>query len=152
MTLPRNRRASGAARAHDRQVAATAVGGIQIPCTMVVFSGDRDVVALAERALPDSWKLERVQSIVSGREILSRPNVQLVVVDDESVPEDSKGWLLDHIRRFAPRALLIYVAASHSPDEEKRARAYAAQYYTAKPLDSDRTFRVIQSFLQARRA
>jgi DNA-binding NtrC family response regulator len=116
---------------------------------MVVFSSDRDILELAEKALPASWHLERVQKTAAGREILSRPNIQLVIVDDESVPEDSKGWLLDHIRRFAPRALLIYVAASHSPDEEKRARAYAAQYYTAKPLDPDRTLRVLQSFLHA---
>jgi DNA-binding NtrC family response regulator len=116
---------------------------------MVVFSSDRDILELVEKALPASWHLERVQKTAVGREILSRPNIQLVIVDDESVPEDSKGWLLDHIRRFAPRALLIYVAASHSPDEEKRARAYAAQYYTAKPLDPDRTLRVLQSFLHA---
>lgn len=116
---------------------------------MVVFSGDQDVLGLAEKALPDSWKLERVSNMLTSREVLSRPNVQLVMVDDESVPEDSKGWLLDHIHRFAPRALLMYVTASHSPDEEKRARAYAAQYYTAKPLDPDRTLRVLQSFLHA---
>ncbi len=48
---------------------------------------------------------------------------------------------------FAPSALLIYVAESHQPEAERRARAYAAQYYTAKPLDPDRTLRVLESFL-----
>lgn len=115
---------------------------------MVVFSTDKNVLDLAEKALPSSWKLERVENLGFGREILSRPKVALIILDDESVTEESRGWLLDHIRRFAPSALLVYVAARHSPEDEKRARAYAAQYYTAKPLDPDRTLRVLQSFLR----
>ncbi len=116
---------------------------------MVVFSSDQHVVSLAERALPAGWRLESVDDAVVGREALSRPNIQLVIVDDESVEEDSKGWLLDHIRRLAPRALMFYIAGSHSPEGERRARAYAAQYYTAKPLDPDQILRVLQSFLHA---
>ncbi len=117
--------------------------------TVVVFSADRDLLALAQKALPTSWKLEHVEDLSWSRRVLSRPKIELVIVDDESAGEESRGWLLDHIRRFAPSALLIYVAESHCLEAERRARAYAAQYYTAKPLDPGRTLRVLESFLRA---
>ena len=117
--------------------------------TVVVFSADKELNALAKQAAPQPWKVEHCEDPAVGRQVLQRPNVKVVIVDDEVVREDARGWLLDRIHRFVPQALLIYVAASHSPADEKRARSYAAQYYTAKPIDVDRTLRVVQSFLKA---
>jgi len=117
--------------------------------TVVIFSADKELTALAQQAAPQPWKIEHCEDPAAGRQVLQRPNVKVVIVDDEVVREDARGWLLDRIRRFVPQALLIYVAASHSAADEKRARSYAAQYYTAKPIDVDRTLRVVQSFLKA---
>lgn len=145
MSAVRHKR--GAAVRHAA-VAHNSESALLAPPTVVVFSADEKLTALTEQAAPSPWKIERCEDAGLGRDLLSLPNVRLVIVDDETVQEDVRGWLLDRIRRFVPQALLIYIAASHTPDYEKRARGYAAQYYTAKPLDMDRTLRVLQSFVR----
>ncbi len=122
---------------------------LRTPPTVVTFSRDQAVVGLVQGVLPAAWKLEQCSQIEVSRDLLSRPNVRVVIVDDETIEEDVRGWLLDRIRRYVPHALLIYVAGAHSVADEKRARSYAAQYYTAKPLDLDRTHRVLESFMRA---
>lgn len=116
--------------------------------TLVLFSADRELAALVKRSARPPWKIELCEDPAIGREALSRPSVRLVIVDDGAVDEEARGWLLDRIRKFVPQALLIYIASAHSEIDEKRARRYAAQYYTAKPLDMDRTSRVIESFIR----
>ena len=114
--------------------------------TLLLFSGDKELATLVRKSVKAPWKIELCEDPAIGREVLSRPSVRLVIVDDGSVDEEARGWLLDRIRKFVPQALLIYIASAHSEADERRARGYAAQYYTAKPLDMDRTARVIESF------
>jgi len=119
----------------------------QLPApTLVLFSADKELTALVRQNVKAPWKVELCEDPAIGREALSRPSVRLVIVDDGAVDEEARGWLLDRIRKFVPQALLIYIASSHSEVDERRARSYSAQYYTAKPLDLDRTARVIESF------
>jgi len=113
---------------------------------LVLFSADRELASLVRKSVKTPWKIELCEDPAIGREVLSRPSVRMVIVDDGSVDEEARGWLLDRIRKFVPQALLIYIASAHSEADERRARGYAAQYYTAKPLDMDRTARVIESF------
>ncbi len=143
MAAVRHRRGGGRSLSSVRSVPVS-----QTPPTAIVFTSDDGLTTLARQAVPSAWKIEVCRDAGIGREVLSHPNVRLVIVDDESVQEETRGWLLDRIRRFVPRALLIYIAGSHSTEDEKRARGYAAQYYTAKPLDTDRTLRVLQSFVR----
>ncbi len=121
----------------------------RIPPTVVLFSSDPAVLALAERALLMGWKLEHCDQFEVCRKVLSQPDVRVVIVDDEAIAREARGLLLERVRRFVPHALLIYVAGAHSAGDERRARSHAAQYYTAKPLDPDRTHRVLESFLRA---
>ncbi len=117
--------------------------------TLVLFSSDRELIAMVRKSIQKPWKIELCEDPAIGREALSRPSVRLVIVDDGAVDEEARGWLLDRIRKFVPQALLIYIASSHSEADERRARGYSAQYYTAKPLDQVRTSRVIESFARA---
>lgn len=114
--------------------------------TLVVFSADKQLIAMVRKTIKPPWKIELCEDPAIGREALSRPSVRLVIVDDGAVDEEARGWLLDRVRKFVPQALLIYIASSHSEADERRARGYSAQYYTAKPLDEMRTSRVIESF------
>jgi DNA-binding response OmpR family regulator len=116
--------------------------------TLLLFSADRDLTALVKKTVKAPWKIELCEDPAIGREALARPSVRLVIVDDGTVDEEARGWLLDRIRKFVPQALLIYIASAHSEADERRARGYSAQYYTAKPLDPDRTARVIESFVR----
>jgi len=114
--------------------------------TLVLFSADKELTGLVRNSIKAPWRVELCEDPAIGREALSRPSVRLVIVDDGAVDEEARGWLLDRIRKFVPQALLIYIASSHTEADERRARSYSAQYYTAKPLDLDRTARVIESF------
>jgi hypothetical protein len=116
--------------------------------TLLLFSADRELTALVKKTVKAPWKIEVCEDPAIGREALSRPAVRLVIVDDGAVDEEARGWLLDRIRKFVPQALLIYIASAHSEADERRARSYSAQYYTAKPLDAGRTARVIDSFVR----
>jgi len=116
--------------------------------TLVLFSADKELTALVRKTVKAPWKVELCEDPAIGREALSRPSVRMVIVDDGAVDEEARGWLLDRIRKFVPQAFLIYIASAHSESDERRARGYSAQYYTAKPLDADRTARVIESFVR----
>jgi DNA-binding response OmpR family regulator len=116
--------------------------------TLLLFSADKELTTLVKHTVTAPWKIELVEDPAIGREALSRPSVRMVIVDDGAVDEEARGWLLDRIRKFVPQALLIYIASTHSEADERRARGYSAQYYTAKPLDSDRIARVIGSFVR----
>jgi DNA-binding response OmpR family regulator len=116
--------------------------------TLVLFSSDKELTALVRNTVKTPWKIELCEDPAIGREALARPSVRLVIVDDGVVDEEARGWLLDRIRKFVPQALLIYIASTHSETDERRARGYSAQYYTARPLDIDRTARVIESFVR----
>jgi DNA-binding response OmpR family regulator len=116
--------------------------------TLVLFSADKDLTALVRKTVKAPWKVELCEDPAIGREALARPAVRMVIVDDGAVDEEARGWLLDRIRKFVPQALLIYIASANSEADERRARGYSAQYYTAKPLDIDRIARVIESFLR----
>ena len=122
---------------------------VRLPApTLVLFSSDRELVELVRNTVKAPWKIEVCEDPAIGREAFSRPSVRLVIVDDGAVDEEARGWLLDRIRKFVPHALLIYIASRHTEADERRARGYSAQYYTAKPLDADRTARVIESFVR----
>ncbi len=131
-------------------VSASGVESARVPSpTVVLFSCDEELIELVEKLATHPWQLELCEDLASGRQALSRSTVRLVIVDDSAVDEAVRGWLLDRIRKFVPQALLIYVACVHTEADEKRARGYSAQYYTAKPFDLDRMSRVIESFLRA---
>ena len=127
----------------------TGTPGRSVVPSLVIFSADKEVSTLIKKIAAAPWKIECCEDPTIAREALSSPNVRLVVVDDGAVDEEARGWLLDRIRRFVPQALLIYIASAHSPNNEMRARRYSAQFYTAKPLDLDRTARVIQAFIRS---
>jgi DNA-binding response OmpR family regulator len=143
------RRDRGTRGAGVQVLAPNAEARPELAPTLVLFSADKELTALVKKTVTAPWKVESCEDPAIGREALARPTVRLVIVDDGAVDEEARGWLLDRIRKFVPHALLIYIASSHTEADERRARGYSAQYYTAKPLDLDRTARVIESFVRA---
>jgi DNA-binding response OmpR family regulator len=57
-----------------------------------------------------------------------------VILDDQAVVENERGWLLAQIRKHFSGISLLYVAANQSDGNEKRARTNGAHYYSSKPL------------------
>lgn len=118
---------------------------------IVVFSRDDSIVKLIGECISDSWVVEKFCDAHEARAVLGRPGVGIVVIDDEAVEEATRGWLLEQVRKRAPHALVVYIAGNHSPDTERRARAYRVQYYTSKPMDRETTRKVLHSFERAAR-
>ncbi len=86
------------------------------------------------------------------REAFSQANVRLVIFDDQAVDENDRDLVLAQIRKHHSGVSLLYVAASQSDANEKRARANGAHYYVSKPLSVERFEHVLRSFLQAQQA
>ena len=63
-----------------------------------------------------------------SHKMFTRPNVRLVKLDDHSVEESDRGWLLVQIRKRFSGPFLLYVAGSRSDGNEKRARTNGAHY------------------------
>ena len=118
--------------------------------TLLLLSDDTALANLVRGIVKRPWKLVRHGADgYTSRKIFAQSNVRLVILDDQTVEEDNRGWLLAQIRRYFSGGSLLYVAGSHSDDNEKRARTNGAQYYISKPLSFERFGYVLKSFLQA---
>jgi DNA-binding response OmpR family regulator len=123
---------------------------VQLVPAVLLLSDDEELMDLVRRVVRRPWKsachpAERLMT----REVLALPNVRLAIFDDQGVKENDRGRLLEDIRKHFSGISLLYVAASHSDDNEKRARANGAHYYVSKPLSLERFGQVLQSFLKA---
>ena len=122
---------------------------LRLSATLLVISDDKVLTDLALRIVKPPWKLVRQDAdrFMSDR-ILAEPNVRLVVLDDQGVDENDRGWLLVQIRKRFSDASLLYVAGSQSDGNERLARRNGAHYYVSKPLSPERFARVLESFLR----
>ncbi len=78
-----------------------------------------------------------------------RPNVRLVIVDDQAIEEYDLNKLLAEICKQFSSAPILYVADRQSDDNERRARSSGAHYYISKPIPPERFTQVLTSFLRA---
>ena len=119
------------------------------PRTAVVFSRDETVFTLIVDGLSDAWRTLQCVEAGDARLYLRKTGVEIVVVDDDAIEETSRGWLLDQAYRWAPRALVAYIATNHSSEVERWARSRRVQYYLSRPVDRELAIRVLRSFAQA---
>jgi DNA-binding response OmpR family regulator len=112
-----------------------------------LLSNDDNLVQIVRSSVEMPWRLER--RLYNGEvvEFLQLTDVRLVIVDDEAVTEGDRGWLLGQVRRNLAEATLLYVAGSHSVENERRARGYGANYYTAKPVQNAELKGVLKGFM-----
>jgi DNA-binding response OmpR family regulator len=122
---------------------------LRLSPTLLLLSDDEALAGLVHEIVKRPWKLVR-QSAAGyvSHKIFTQPNVRLVILDDQTVEENDRGWLLAQIRRHFSDGSLLYVAGSQSDCNEKRARTNGADYYVSKPLSLERFGRVLHSFLQ----
>jgi hypothetical protein len=104
---------------------------------------------LVSGIVKDPWKLlHRAPEGYLSLRIFSEPNVRLVILDDQTVQESDRGWLLAQLRKDFSGCSLLYVANDHTEYNEKRARTNGIHYYTSKPIADGQFGKVLQSFLQ----
>jgi len=122
---------------------------IRLSPTLLLLSDDEALADLVRGIVKRPWKLVRQGANgFMNREAFSQPNVRLVILDDQAIEENDRGWLLAQIRKHLPGPSLLYVAANQSDGNEKRARTTGAHYYVSKPLSLERFGNVLRSFLK----
>ena len=125
---------------------------LRLAPTVMLLSADEALANFVLSIIRRPWKLVRHAADKYGsREVFSHPNVRLVILDDQAVVENERGWLLAQIRRHFSGTPLLYVAATQSDGNEKRARINGAHYYASKPLSLEQFGYVLRSFLQAQK-
>jgi len=120
---------------------------VQKPALLLI-SADEALVELLRRIAHAGWRFEHRRDSSGTGQLLRQPDLRLVVLDDEAVAAEERGWLLTQVRRNRPGTALIYVAANHDGEVEKRARAGGANYYTSKPIPEEQLADVVRSFMQ----
>ena len=125
-------------------------GGIQLAPALLLLSDDEKLIECVRGVVKPPWRLDRYgDGAGTGHKMFRQLNVRIVILDDQAVEENDRGWLLTRIRKRIPGASLLYVAGNHSDASEKRARGNGAHYYVSKPLSFERFGYVLQSFLRA---
>ena len=119
--------------------------------TALVFSRDETIFALIVDGLSDAWRTLRCVEASDARLYLRKTGVAIVVVVDDAIEETNRGWLLGQAQRWAPRALVAYIAANHSSEVERWVRSRRVQYYLSRPVDRELAIRVLRSLAQAAR-
>ena len=118
-------------------------------CVALVFSHDESLMRVIGDGLGAAWMVNRCVDPTRLRAVLAKRGTKIVVVDDSAIEETTRGWVLDQIRRWAPQALVAYLASNHTTETERRARSHRVHYYVAKPLDHDRIVSVLRAFAKA---
>jgi response regulator of citrate/malate metabolism len=122
----------------------------RLSLTLLLLSSDEALTEVVRRIVVRPWKLVRYgANRYASNKVFNQANVRLVVLDDQVVEENDRSWLLTQIRKHFSGTSLLYVAASQSDGNEKRARTNGAHYYASKPLSLERFGYVLRSFLQA---
>jgi DNA-binding response OmpR family regulator len=114
---------------------------------VALLSNDDYLAHIVYSAVKMPWRLKHYLYTGDVLEFLQLADVRLVIVDDEAVSESDRGWLLGQIHRNLNKATLLYVADSHSVENERRARSNGAHYYTVKPIQSDELTGVLKGFM-----
>lgn len=123
--------------------------GSDEPRVLVIAGGDQSLFSIAQQAGASAWSIESCSDAMNARDQLLGSSPQLILLDDEAIRPEDRGWLLERIRQQAPRTFIIYVAGQHDAETEKRARSHGVHYYMSKPVDSDRVIQVSQAFIKA---
>jgi DNA-binding response OmpR family regulator len=126
-------------------------GVIGLAPALLLLSDDKELIEFVHGVVKPPWRLAGYgDGARASHKVFAQPNVRIVILDDQVVEEEDRGWLLSRIRKRIPSASLLYVAGNHSDASEKRARGNGAHYYASKPLSFERFGYVLQSFLRAK--
>jgi DNA-binding NarL/FixJ family response regulator len=116
--------------------------------SIAILSSDPAIAETAQHVAAPGWRIELAAWEPSNR-FPSSPGLRIVIFDDETVPHADRAFALSRIRKRAPNASMLYVAASHDTCTERQARVSGAQYYCSKPIDRSEFEAVLDSFLRA---
>ncbi len=106
--------------------------------TILAFTNDQQVLDLLLRNCGTIWQVDTRHDFVPYFKRVESKKCGVVVLDDERILKQDRGWSLNKIQQLMPEAFIIYIASQHSPEIEKTARARGAGLYLSKPVDGVR--------------
>ena len=116
--------------------------------TALLISTDTALAEELAAIIRTPWTLACHADGPSAPDLWSWIGVEIVVLDDDAIQDNDRGWILSKLGRHYREASLIYVAGDHNLLNERRARMNGAKYYAAKPLPGDLFALVIRSFME----
>ena len=116
----------------------------------LVVSRAPDLVSLVQRSCAPSWSVEARDDWSRIEKATGGPNVGIVVLDDDVVPEKERSGLIANLHAWFPHAMIIYVAGKHDASVERMARAGGVLSYTSKPVDVARLERLVRGLSHRR--
>ena len=119
-----------------------------VPEVLVIASENDELATLVSEAGNRRWRVEACSDTRSGREALSHPNLKLILINDEVVSRDERGWFLEQVRSRRGSAPVVYVASEHSVETERLARGHGVLYYTSKPVERERLALVLRAIMR----
>jgi DNA-binding NtrC family response regulator len=119
-----------------------------VPEALVIASENDGLATLVSEAGNRRWRVEACPDARSGREALSRLNLKLILINDEVVSKDERGWFLEQVRSQTGGVPVVYVASEHSVETERLARGHGVLYYTSKPVERDRLAHVLRAIMR----
>ena len=119
-----------------------------VPEALVIASENDGLATLVTEAGNQRWRVEACPDARSGREALSRLNLKLILINDEVVSKDERGWFLEQVRSRTGDAPVVYVASEHSVETERLARGHGVLYYTSKPVERERLAHVLRAIMR----
>jgi DNA-binding NtrC family response regulator len=122
---------------------------VELPPHIIITSKDETLTLLAREAAAQRWQVRTLTDIPSVPWLPNWPDLRVIVIDDDALPQANRAAAFTRMREWAPRASLIYVASRHSAETEKLARTWGVSYYTSKPLESDRFRDILRAFLES---
>jgi DNA-binding NarL/FixJ family response regulator len=102
--------------------------GSAVPSVLVI-SHNRSLIRLVQKTTGGNFEVVVRNGSTLDRDLLSRAKPKLVVFDDAAAEQSERVWMLRQIKRFAPDANVVYVAAEHTPELERHVRAVGVAYY-----------------------
>jgi hypothetical protein len=99
---PRVRSSSGKTESGEPDQRPVGIGYPPPAPTLLLLSADQALADFVASAVQPPWTFAHQLSAYTSPEMFARPNVQLVVLDDEAIEGSERGRLLTQIGRYLP--------------------------------------------------
>jgi DNA-binding response OmpR family regulator len=120
---------------------------VSVSPRVLVLARDPLLRRLVASNCDSPWSVEMRENLDSIWELADGRHFALVVLDDELLPANERGLLLNRVRRVTNRAPLLYVGSSTDAEVERGVRCDGLVCYISKPLEPVKLAEMLKAWL-----